>query len=220
MLDTSPPEMLKKRKWDRDPDDWYVEPEDCSVELLKYERFGAKHVIDPSCGIGRIVRALLDAGYSAYGTDIVSRGPFCADIQDFMSPMWTPPVTGTFDLMTNGPFQEINPKGYRWDKHDPEGTRKLYTDRVLDRMAHKAALLMPATFITSSGHRAKWLEGTPLARVYFIVPRPSMPPGAVILAGEKPGGGEEDFCWCIFERGHTGDRTLHWLHRGGRSNAR
>jgi hypothetical protein len=30
---------------------------------------------------------------------------------------------------------------------------------------------------------ARWLQDTPLARVYLLTPRPSMPPGHVILAG-------------------------------------
>jgi hypothetical protein len=42
-----------------------------------------------------------------------------------------------------------------------------------------------------------------------------MPPGVVILRGEKPGGGKTDFCWLILTRGHEGSPTLAWLHRDG-----
>jgi len=52
-----------------------------------------------------------------------------------------------------------------------------------------------------------------------MTPRPSMPPGQLILRGEKPGGGRVDFCWTIFVVGHVGPPELRWLHRddtGGR----
>jgi len=60
---------------------------------------------------------------------------------------------------------------------------------------------------------AHWLRDTPLARIYLLTPRPSMPPGHVILAGEKPGGGSQDFCWLVFFHKHKGPPELRWLHR-------
>jgi hypothetical protein len=44
-----------------------------------------------------------------------------------------------------------------------------------------------------------------------------MPPGEVLLRGEKPGGGKTDFCWLVFEHGHSGDWVGRWLHRDGES---
>jgi hypothetical protein len=44
-------------------------------------------------------------------------------------------------------------------------------------------------------------------------PRPSMPPGEVILRGEKPGGGKTDFAWLVFEQGYTGEPGIGWLRR-------
>jgi hypothetical protein len=60
---------------------------------------------------------------------------------------------------------------------------------------------------------ARWLANTPLARVYLLTPRPSMPPGRVIEAGEKPGGGKQDFVWLVWRCGHVGSPELRWLHR-------
>ena len=31
----------------------------------------------------------------------------------------------------------------------------------------------------------------------------------------KPGGGTQDFCWLVFERGHNGIPEIGWLHRDG-----
>jgi hypothetical protein len=55
----------------------------------------------------------------------------------------------------------------------------------------------------------KW----PLRRVWLLTPRPSMPPGHVIAAGETPGGGKMDFCWLVFEHQLSGIPQIGWLHR-------
>jgi hypothetical protein len=79
------------------------------------------------------------------------------------------------------------------------------------RNTNKVALIWLARRLNA----ARWLQGTPLARVYLLTPRPSMPPGHVILAGEKLGGGKHDFCWLVFEHGHVGPPELRWLRREG-----
>ena len=40
---------------------------------------------------------------------------------------------------------------------------------------------------------AHWLERLPIERVWLLTPRPIMPPGSWIAAGNKPGGGTQDF---------------------------
>ena len=47
---------------------------------------------------------------------------------------------------------------------------------------------------------ARWLGHLPLETIYLLTPRPSMPPGTWIAAGNIPGGGREDFCWLVFNK--------------------
>ena len=61
--------------------------------------------------------------------------------------------------------------------------------------------------------RGARLEPLPLAKIYLLTPRPSMPPGEVIARGERPGGGRMDFAWLVFNHGHSGPPELRWLHR-------
>jgi hypothetical protein len=68
-------------------------------------------------------------------------------------------------------------------------------------------------WLTRRLNAARWLANTPLARIYLLTPRPSMPPGEVILRGEKPGGGTQDFCWLVFSHRHKGPPTVQWLYR-------
>jgi hypothetical protein len=61
---------------------------------------------------------------------------------------------------------------------------------------------------------ARWLEHLPLETVWLLTPRPSMPPGSSIAAGQKPGGGSQDFCWLVFRKGlFAWTPRLRWLHR-------
>jgi hypothetical protein len=59
----------------------------------------------------------------------------------------------------------------------------------------------------------------PLICGRYLTPPPSMPPGHVyadlLQAGKRPSGGKQDFCWLIFERGHSGSWGGYWLHRDG-----
>jgi hypothetical protein len=74
-------------------------------------------------------------------------------------------------------------------------------------------------FPTARLNTAHWLRDTPLARVWLMTPRPSMPPGHVIATGEKPGGGKMDFCWLVWDRAYSGAPAMQWLHRAGRTPA-
>lgn len=78
--------------------------------------------------------------------------------------------------------------------------------------ASKVALLLPLDWL-SGDKRSRWLETTPLETVWVLTPRPSMPPGAVIVAGVEPGGGEEDFAWFVWQAGYAGSPRIKWLHR-------
>ena len=63
----------------------------------------------------------------------------------------------------------------------------------------------------------RWLSRLPLARIWLLTPRPSMPTGDYIKAGGKVGGGKQDFCWLVFDHDHEGSTVVLWLQRDGTS---
>jgi hypothetical protein len=175
--------------WDRDPFDWYVEPEWCSRRLFQAEAFGGS-ILDPACGMGRIVTSACEAGYEAFGSDIVARWAKATE-QDFLKPWfgsWRPNC-----IVSNPPF----------------GIADKFVKLSLERAKDKVAMLLPATWMCGS---ARWLETTGLFRVLVLGPRPSMPPGTVIEAGETPGNGTKD-AWYIWLNGYRGAPELGWLRR-------
>ena len=187
--------------WARDPDDWYVEPQWCNDALFAAEKFDGV-IVDPCCGMGRILDAAGRAGYSTFGCDIKDRGASARHafaIGDFMK------SAGTLDnIVCNPPY-----------KYDDEFVRS-----AVERARHKTAVLLRAQW-ANAGARSRWLESLPLRRVLLLSPRPSMPPGAVIVHERKdPSGGLQDYAWFIFDRGYTGEPGFGWARRPARAKAR
>jgi hypothetical protein len=153
---------LAAHVWAKEKDGFYCEPPWCSERLFEVESF-AGDIWDPACGIGRIADAASRAGHRPIiATDIVDRGYARFDgIVDFLSEELSP-VT---NIVTNPPFQTCN----------------AFVRRALEVATDKIAMIWLARRLNA----ARWLRVTPLARIYFLTPRPSMPPGQVILAGEK-----------------------------------
>ena len=184
---------LRKREshlWVRDAHDWYVEPLWVSERLFEVEAFEG-NVWDPACGLGRIVASAKGAGLQSHGMDIVSRSEFCIGEFDFLSASDPWP-----NIVSNPPF----------------GIAEKFVAHALKLAARKVAMLLPANWVQGD-KRSRWLASTPLRRVYFITPRPSMPPGAAIAAGQKPGNGTTDYAWFVWLQGYDGPPQINWLRR-------
>jgi len=177
--------------WSKEPDGFYVEPSWVSERLFAVEKFEGG-IWDPACGIGRIADAARRADHFVLATDIVDRG--------------YAHFTGRYDF--------FNCKGMKAANiccNPPFAVCDQFVRHALEFSLLKVAMI----WLTRRLNAARWLQDTPLARIYLLTPRPSMPPGHVILAGEKPGGGTQDFCWLVFSRAHKGPPELRWLHRDG-----
>jgi hypothetical protein len=149
-------------------------------------------VLDPACGIGRICAAAYRAGLSATGTDLVLRGAGVRQA-DFLK--W-PPGQTVANIVSNPPF----------------GIAEQFVAHALTVARGKVAMLLPSKWVQGD-ERSRWLETTPLRRVLFLTPRPSMPPGAVILAGNKPGNGRTDYAWFVWQQGYSGQPSIGWIRR-------
>lgn len=178
--------------WERHPEDWYVEPEWCSRRLFEVEPFSGT-VFDPACGLGRILAAASGVGLATVGSDIVRRSEWADGLGDFL---------------------RVDQREFEVDNivsNPPFGIADAFAEHALD-LARKVVLLLPTKWMNSAS-RGAWLETTPLARVWLLSPRPSMPPGPVIEAGERPGNGTVDFAWFVWERGYVGAPELRFLGR-------
>ena len=175
--------------WEREAHEHYVEPAWVSMRLFDVEEFGAVH--DPCCGFGTIVKAAWSHGLNATGADLVDRGFERGRVQNFFDEQHTVDC-----IVCNPPF-DVAPA---------------FAQHALKLAQRKVAMIFPVARLNA----AHWIEATPLRRVWLLTPRPSMPPGHVIAAGDKPGGGKTDFVWLVWEIGFTGSSELKWLRRDGR----
>lgn len=185
---------LRKREsslWEREANDWYVEPEWCSLRLFQEEKFDG-YIFDPACGRGSIVISAMKSGLSAAGCDLVDRG-------------WD-------TTLTPSNFLESDHRRDNIVSNPPFGIAEKFLERALDLARNKVAFLLPANWVQGD-KRSRMLAATPLRRVYFITPRPSMPPGQVLAAGGKPGNGTTDYAWFVWLRGYDGAPEVRWLRR-------
>jgi hypothetical protein len=193
---------LRKREsslCERERNDWYVEPEWCSARLFEEEKFEGT-IYDPACGSGNIVKSARAAGYYVTGSDIVKRSDECLLSIDFLNNNdWD----RHHNIVSNPPFKLCD---------DRKNKRFPFVEQALKRATRKVALLLPSNWLQGD-HRSRWLATTPLRRVYFISPRPSMPPGQVIAAGEKPGNGTTDYAWLVWLHGYDGAPEVRWLRK-------
>lgn len=185
---------LRKREsslWVREANDWYVEPEWCSLRLFEEERF-YDGVYDPACGRGTIVISALKSGLVAAGSDLIDRG-------------WD-------STLTPLNFLESEHRRDNIVSNPPFGIAEPFVEHALKLATRKVAMLLPANWVQGD-KRSRWLAQTPLRRIWFITPRPSMPPGQVLEAGGKPGNGTTDYAWFVWLRGYDGAPEVRWLRK-------
>lgn len=181
---------IAAHSWEREEYEHYVEPFWPSERLFAVEPF-VNEIWDPACGFGRIPDAARAAHLPVIATDIVDRGyRHFHGTEDFLKSERRVP-----NVVANPPFNLF----------------REFAEHALKLTTGKVALI----WLVPRLNAARWLSGTPLARIWLLTPRPSMPPGHTITAGQKPGGGTQDFAWLIWDHQHSGPPTIGWLHRDG-----
>ena len=200
--------------FERDPDEHYCEENWVSDRLFQEERFTGT-ILDPACGWGRILLAARANGVRAIGSDIVDRRKEAA----------ANPLAGVHDLWKTMPRDNFRQLDFLKAVH-PEETYAWWRQAggivtnppfsMLRDVVARATALAPKVAVLCELRKfrgATWLAEVPLAKVWLLSPRPSMPTGAHILKGGRVGGGFQDFCWLIMKRGWDKAPTIDWLHR-------
>lgn len=180
---------IAAHKFKRQRHEHYVDEAWCSVRLFDEEAF-AWPIWDPACGWGRIGDAASARGDGCISTDLIRRGYGTGGV-DFLKTrkMWG----GARSIVCNPPFDLMEE----------------FATHALKLGAEKVAMIALVRRLPA----ARWLQKTPLTCVWLMTPRPSMPTGRHIKQGGKVGGGTQDFCWLIWERGYTGFPVIRWLYR-------
>ena len=178
----------------------YPEPLWCSQRLFDVEDFGPEGslILDPACGWGNILNAARAKHFRIAGFDIVDRyklNPGRFYKHDFLNGAKLPTASHVMSIACNPPFDHV----------------QAFCERACNIAQYKVAMIMLLRRIPA----AHWLDQLPLETIYMLTPRPSMPPGEWIEAGNKPGGGTQDFVWLLFNCEQKPRRypRVRWLHR-------
>lgn len=181
----------------RDPHEFYKEPV-WTVDALLREVSFSRGIYDPACGTGTVLISATSFGLRAEGSDIMDRGAAAKGLSvrtpvDFLKDAIGP----TDNIVSNPPYSQAVP----------------FIHRALSLAKFKVAMLLRLPFIASA-KRAALFDGTPLAGIYVLTPRPSMPPGDMLAAGEiKAEGGKTDYAWFVWDHRRSGKPTINWLRR-------
>lgn len=171
---------------ERHPHDFYATPPHAVRELLAYEHFEGP-ILEPCCGAGHIIGALLESGLEVKSNDLYDYGVDCSHL-DFLTEIdeWEG------DIITNPPYKMAQ----EFVEHSldiiPEGRR--------------VAMFLKLTFL--EGKKRKRLFDTgQLRRVY--VSRSRLDCG---LNGVFKGTSAVAYAWFVWEKGSRGDPEIKWFN--------
>lgn len=171
-------------EYDRDKNDWYIEPEWCVTALKsRIEFVGLSH--DPCCGMGTIPKIMRGTG-----SDLVDRG-FGYPVRDFLSD------ERIYDnIVTNPPY----------------GIAQEIILHALNRTKYKVAALVQTKFLSSQKRHSLFMRRE-TEQVLMFSRRPSMPPGELLIEhGEDiRGGGSIDYCWVVWNTGNEKGCKISWI---------
>ena len=214
MTDANPARARKSHIYAREEGDHYVEPLWLGEALFRRLLLPAGTVVlDPACGWGRMLRGAAKQGLIALGSDIAPRwaespdGPLPQGAISFHQADWFDPN-----------FNENTP-GCGWRKPDvivsnpPFDRIEEFLELALERAANMVALVVPARFLWGEERAERLLQKTPFSQFMPLIPRPSMPPGRAILAGQKVSGDTKDYGIGVWRKDFVGPPQIAWLSR-------
>ncbi|HDZ73682.1 MAG TPA: class I SAM-dependent methyltransferase [Aurantimonas coralicida] len=182
----------RRTQRDRAECDFYVEPAWAVEALLDVEGFAGR-IWDPACGEGTIPKVLEARGYlSVIATDPIDHGYGITGVGWDFPALDTRGMERTDHIICNPPFKLAEP----------------FVRQGLKLARSKVALLLRLAFLEGQA-RVRLFAETPLARVHVFARRVSMPPGG---QGIEAKGGAVAFAWFVWDHGHRGPPTLHWLN--------
>jgi hypothetical protein len=178
------------------PNEFYVEPAWVSARLFKEYREVERimPVLDPFCGIGRILDSAKKYGLKCIGLDKVERDSVgerhSFDVLDFFEMKDWPKA---YQLVSNPPFK-------------PWRDIVRHADKI--GCVH-CTLLLPYNALFGMANIDFCKDYMP-AEIFRISPRPPMPPGHMILNGYKPRGARVDFVWIRWNLSDNATPIIAW----------
>jgi hypothetical protein len=176
--------------FDRIPADLYETPAWAVAALAEHINLDRLSVWEPSCGSGKMVRALEAHGADVFATDVLDQGfADMAQLFDFVSP--SSPILAYFDSIIGNP--PYGPGGRLAVRFIENGLERLPPGGVM-------AMLLQADFDSAGGRRAIFRDCPHFAgsvvlnkRIVWFEPEPR-------ADGKPPSGPSQNHTWFIWQR--------------------
>lgn len=194
---------MRRNPDDLAPDDldFYPTPPIATQALLRAEAFSGR-IWEPACGDGSMSEALLAGGHDVVSSDIEDRGYGTGGV-DFLA------LSEAFDsemldrlrspnIVTNPPYKRR--MGQR------------FVEQALSLTTGKVAMVMRLQFLEGQ-ERVGFFESTPLARIHVFSYRVNISSNWRTYGSCDGYGGMVPYVWYVWEHGHVGPATIHWLRK-------
>lgn len=183
--------------FDARPDGDFYETRSTAVwPLLQLEQL-PNPIWEPACGRGAISEVLKAAGHRVVSSDLFDRGYGRVGVDFYQQRKM---LARSRSIVTNPPYKAISAEGdlgvERWIRHG------------WDLGAEKMVLLM-RTLALAGKERSAVHQACQLARVYQFTGRLTM-----LRGGSQVTDNMIDYAWFVYERGHVGPPTIHWIEEG------
>lgn len=180
----------KKRQL-RQGNNYYATHPSVTQDLLREEKFHNK-VLEPFCGGGTMAEVIKKNGYEVEAYDLVDRG--YGKIGDFFSVDYP---KKEYDIITNPPY---------------DANLIMIVKRCLSLCKNKVAILLPIQYLSGKERHSELYSKYPPSRVYIYCERINIAKDGDFEKYSDSGSNMTIYAWYIWEKGHTGETELKWIH--------
>ena len=169
----------------REQHDYYATNPNCVKDLVQVETFNY-YILEPCCGEGHISKALIDAGYFVFSSDLIDRG--FGIVKDIFSyPAWGG------DIITNPPYKN----SVKYVKHCLD---------IVNNGA-KVAMFLKLTFLEGK-ERYEFFKDNPPKVVYVYSSRQICAKNGKF---DKCETNAICYCWYVWVKGFKGEPVIRWI---------
>ena len=181
--------------YERQAEDWYVEPEWCAELLLAAVEFTGP-IYDPAMGGGNILNVCDRHKYMCFGSDVIDRGSSkFRGVRDFCNLDWPNIDKMVANIVTNPPYK----------------LAQQFIERAFAIADEKVAVLVQLGFLASQKRKRELFDVRPPTRTLILSRRPSMPPGSQYDPEKEARGGTVDYCWLVWDLTTDERFPVEWL---------
>ena len=178
---------------ERQSEDFYATDPIAIDKLLKVEK-PSKWIYECACGQGHLSERLKENGYEVYSSDLVDRGYYGTNVEDFFS---VKTLDDDYDILTNPPYKYA----------------KEFVLHALDLLGNgrKCYMFLKTTFLEGKQRYKELFSKAPPRTIYVFSERVLCAKNAQFEQMKKSGGSAVSYSWFVWEKGYQGKTTIEWI---------